>query len=43
MFLLKGGCGVLDEYIVLVKANSNGNLALLPLPCKLSGGVVRRN
>lgn len=45
MFLLKG-CRralVLDEDVVLVKANCKGNLPLLLLPCKLSGGFVRRN
>lgn len=31
---------VLDQYVVLVRANSEGNLDLLLLPCQLSGGFV---
>lgn len=34
---------MLDEYLVLVKGNGRGNLALLPLPCKFSSGFVGKN
>lgn len=47
--IVKHGCGEVsfDEYSGIHPApkvmNGRGNLALLPLPCKFSGGFVRKN